>query len=159
MPAHADMDFNYINARTLQIKGEDVAPKRWVEEQIAGIVPCPCPPTPPEPPKPDCHAYMLPNSIILFSCKGSVPTFDDLGKIKCKTLGDAYQTEDTGKMYGWYGSGWLLLSFTVDMTKFYTKTEVDTMLDEIRQAIANIEEQIPDPEIVEETPTDTDTVG
>ena len=57
-----------VDASVLRVKGEDVAPKRWVEEQIARIIPfvdgcMPIPPSPypphpgPYPPNPPHHGH------------------------------------------------------------------------------------------------------
>lgn len=44
------------------------------------------------------------------------------------TVGDVYNVEDSGANYAWNGSSWDQLGGAVNLTGYYTKTEVDSAL-------------------------------
>lgn len=64
----------------------------------------------------------------VYRVKGSVETYDNL-PINNKEVGDVYNILDTGANYVWNGEEWDKLSETVDLTRFYTKTEINNFLD------------------------------
>lgn len=58
--------------------------------------------------------------------KGSVANFESLPTDAAE--GDVYNTLDNGKNYAWTGTAWDDLGGIVDLTSYYTKTEVNELL-------------------------------
>lgn len=59
--------------------------------------------------------------------KGTVPTYEDLPD-SGQVIGDVWNVTDTGANYAWNGTGWDELSGIVDLSAYYTSTQVDTLL-------------------------------
>ena len=60
--------------------------------------------------------------------KGEVATFDDLPQEDNERF-DLWAVLDIGKGYYWFNDEWNLLDFSVDLSQYYTRNEVDTSLD------------------------------
>jgi hypothetical protein len=63
--------------------------------------------------------------------KGSVNTYADLATIVNPSQGDVYDVKENGKNYAWTGTEWDDLGGTVDLSGYYTKTEVDALLENV----------------------------
>lgn len=63
----------------------------------------------------------------LYHYKGSVATYADLPSTG-QTEGDVYNVEEDGMNYAWNGTKWDELGALIDLSDYYTKTEVDTEL-------------------------------
>lgn len=62
----------------------------------------------------------------LYRPKGSVATYNDLPTTA--QIGDVYDVQSTGMNYVWTGSKWDELGAIIDLSPYYTKTEVDSAL-------------------------------
>lgn len=73
----------------------------------------------------------------LFTYKGNVATVADLNNIDTSTcrVGDCYNVTETGANYAWNGTMWDKLSETIDLSVFYTKTQVDSMVTQLNTKI------------------------
>lgn len=69
----------------------------------------------------------------VFKYKGTVATRADLENIPTAELsvGDCYNVEADGANYAWTGTVWDKLSGTVDLSNYYTKTQVDNLINSI----------------------------
>ena len=65
----------------------------------------------------------------IFRVKGSVATYADLPS-SGQAIGDVYNVLDTGSNYCWTEDGWDKLSETIDLSNYYTKEEVDELIQE-----------------------------
>lgn len=65
----------------------------------------------------------------IFRVKGTVPSYNDLPSTG-QAIGDVWNVEDTGANYCWTEEGWDKLSETIDLSNYYTKEEVDELIDE-----------------------------
>lgn len=63
----------------------------------------------------------------VFVYKGTVATTGDLDSIESPKVGDCWNVEADGNNYAWNGSEWDKLSGTVDLSDYYTKTQVDAI--------------------------------
>lgn len=63
----------------------------------------------------------------VFVYKGTVATTGDLSSIENPKVGDCWNVEADGNNYAWNGSEWDKLSGTVDLSDYYTKTQVDAI--------------------------------
>lgn len=63
----------------------------------------------------------------VFVYKGTVATIGDLNNIENPKVGDCWNVEADGNNYAWNGSEWDKLSGTVDLSDYYTKTQVDAI--------------------------------
>lgn len=63
----------------------------------------------------------------VYKVKGSVATETALPQVD-NTTGDVYNVEDTGMNYVWDGEKWDKLGGTIDLSTYYNKTEVDSLL-------------------------------
>jgi hypothetical protein len=59
---------------------------------------------------------------------GDVDTYDDLPTEN--NVFDLWHVLDTGKGYYWFGEDWNLLDFSVDLSKYYEKTETNDLLND-----------------------------
>lgn len=50
-------------------------------------------------------------------------------------VGDVWQADADGLMYAWDGDAWIKLGFTLDLSNYYTKAEVDALVQDIRDDI------------------------
>jgi len=74
----------------------------------------------------------------VYKYKGSVATYADL-PASWQIVGDVYNVEAADKTHGikagdnvaWNGSSWDVLSGTVDLSDYYTKSEVDRIVDAV----------------------------
>lgn len=62
----------------------------------------------------------------VYAFKGTKAKKTDLNSITTKAVGDVYNVTEDGMNYAWDGSAWDALGG--DLSKYYTKTEVDTKL-------------------------------
>lgn len=62
----------------------------------------------------------------LYRPKGSVATYNDLPTNA--QIGDVYDVQSTGMNYVWTGSKWDELGAIIDLSPYYTKTDVDSAL-------------------------------
>lgn len=75
----------------------------------------------------DLSSYALKADIAsVYRVMGSVATYDALPTDPA--VGDVYNIEADGSNYVWTGTAWDALGGTVDLSGFYTKTEVDSAL-------------------------------
>lgn len=63
----------------------------------------------------------------VFVYKGTVATTGDLNNIENPKVGDCWNVEADGNNYAWNGSEWDKLSGTIDLSDYYTKTQVDAI--------------------------------
>jgi hypothetical protein len=75
----------------------------------------------------------------VYNFKGSVQTHNDLPSTA--ENGDVYNIIDTGMNYAWTGTEWDSLGIDIDLSTYYTKTEVDEI---IEQGKTEINEQLKD---------------
>ena len=64
----------------------------------------------------------------VYKYKGSVATYEELPSAN-NEVGDVYNVETDGMNYAWDGTTWDKLGVTVDLSNYYTKSEVNTELD------------------------------
>ena len=64
----------------------------------------------------------------VYKYKGSVATYEELPSAY-NEVGDVYNVETDGMNYAWDGTTWDKLGGTVDLSNYYTKSEVNTELD------------------------------
>ena len=75
----------------------------------------------------------------VFIYKGTVATTGDLDSIENPKVGDCWNVEADGNNYAWNGSEWDKLSGTVDLSNYYTKTQVDSIKSALELQIQSIE--------------------
>lgn len=63
----------------------------------------------------------------VYKVKGSVASYDNL-PTNNRVVGDVYNIIDTGANYVWTGTEWDKLSETVDLSGYYDKSDIDTLL-------------------------------
>ena len=63
----------------------------------------------------------------VYEYKGSVATYEELPSAN-NEVGDVYNVETDGSNYAWDGTTWDKLGGTVDLSNYYTKSQVDTEL-------------------------------
>lgn len=68
----------------------------------------------------------------VYTIKGSVKDYDALTQINEKENGDVYNLLDTGANYVWTDSGWDKLSETINLDNYYTKDEIDKIIEQIK---------------------------
>lgn len=68
----------------------------------------------------------------VYTVKGSVADYETLLAIETKNIGDVYNLLDTGANYVYTDSGWDKLSETIDFSNYYTKEEIDEMINQIK---------------------------
>lgn len=68
----------------------------------------------------------------VYTVKGSVANYEALMDIENKNVGDVYNLLDTGANYVYTDSGWDKLSETIDFSSYYTKEEIDEMINQIK---------------------------
>lgn len=68
----------------------------------------------------------------VYTVKGSVANYEALMDIENKNVGDVYNLLDTGANYVYTDSGWDKLSETIDFSGYYTKEEIDEMINQIK---------------------------
>mgnify|MGYP005796716143 CR=1 FL=1 len=68
----------------------------------------------------------------VYTVKGSVANYEALMDIENKNVGDVYNLLDTGANYVYTDSGWDKLSETIDFSNYYTKEEIDEMINQIK---------------------------
>ena len=68
----------------------------------------------------------------VYTVKGSVKNYDALTQIEEKEVGDVYNLLDTGANYVWTDSGWDKLSETINLDSYYTKDEIDKIIEQIK---------------------------
>ena len=85
----------------------------------------------------------------VYKFKGTVASYENL-PTENLTNGDVYNVSDTGKNYAWVGissdylDGWDVLGGIFDLSNFYTKSEVDSMLVTRDNQITNLSSYILD---------------
>ena len=77
----------------------------------------------------------------VFHFEGVKDSYDAL-PIEGNTKGDVYQVGD--KEYAWNGTEWVELGFVVDLSGYYTKTEVDGEVKKVQDALDLVEEDVAD---------------
>jgi hypothetical protein len=70
----------------------------------------------------------------VFKVKGSVANFAAL-PANGNTVGDVWNTIDTGMNYVWNGTVWDALGTTVNLSNFYTKSEVNGLISQVQSLI------------------------
>lgn len=75
----------------------------------------------------------------VFVYKGTVATTGDLDSIENPKVGDCWNVEADGNNYAWNGSEWDKLSGTVDLSDYYTKTQVDAIKSALELQIQAVE--------------------
>lgn len=75
----------------------------------------------------------------VFVYKGTVATIGDLNNIENPKVGDCWNVEADGNNYAWNGSEWDKLSGTVDLSDYYTKSQVDSIKSALELQIQAIE--------------------
>jgi prefoldin subunit 5 len=75
----------------------------------------------------------------VFHFEGVKDSYDAL-PVEGNTKGDVYQVGD--KEYAWNGTEWVELGFVVDLSGYYTKTEVDAEVKEVQDALDLVEEDV-----------------
>ena len=75
----------------------------------------------------------------VFVYKGTVATTEDLNNIENPKVGDCWNVEADGSNYAWNGSEWDKLGGTVDLSNYYTKTQVDSIKSALELQIQSIE--------------------
>lgn len=75
----------------------------------------------------------------VFVYKGTVATIGDLNNIENPKIGDCWNVEADGNNYAWNGSEWDKLSGTVDLSDYYTKSQVDSIKSALELQIQSIE--------------------
>ena len=70
----------------------------------------------------------------VYKYKGSVANYSSLPS-SGNTIGDVYNVEDTGDNYAWTGTTWDKLAGTVDLSAYYTASQVDDKLAEKQNVI------------------------
>ena len=60
--------------------------------------------------------------------KGSVPTYADLLAITGMSIGDMYDVVETGNNYAWTGTVWDNMGPTVNLSNYYTKSQIESFL-------------------------------
>lgn len=75
----------------------------------------------------------------VFVYKGTVATIGDLNSIENPKVGDCWNVEADGNNYAWNGSEWDKLSGTVDLSDYYTKSQVDSIKSALELQIQAIE--------------------
>ena len=68
----------------------------------------------------------------IYTVKGSLANFEELETIENTQIGDVYNLLDTGANYVYTDSGWDKLSETIDFSNYYTKEEIDEMIEQIK---------------------------
>lgn len=68
----------------------------------------------------------------VYTVKGSVADYNALINLETKEVGDVYNLLDTGANYVYTDSGWDKLSETIDFNNYYTKEEIDEMIEQIK---------------------------
>lgn len=70
----------------------------------------------------------------VYKYKGSVATYQDLPDTDL-TIGDVYNVQSDGNNYAWTGTEWDKLGGDIDLSNYYTKSEIDGMIGNINNAI------------------------
>ena len=68
----------------------------------------------------------------IYTVKGSLANFEALEMIENAQIGDVYNLLDTGANYVYTENGWDKLSETIDFGNYYTKEEIDEMIEQIK---------------------------
>lgn len=68
----------------------------------------------------------------VYTVKGSVADFEALQSLQSKNIGDVYNLLSTGANYVYTEAGWDKLSETIDLSNYYTKEEIDEMINQIK---------------------------
>lgn len=75
----------------------------------------------------------------VFVYKGTVATTGDLDSIEDPKVGDCWNVEADGNNYAWNGSEWDKLGGTIDLSDYYTKTQVDAIKSALELQIQAVE--------------------
>ena len=73
----------------------------------------------------------------IYTIKGSVADFEALQAIQNKSVGDVYNLLSTGANYVYTADGWDKLSETIDLSNYYTKEEIDNMINNLNGGTAD----------------------
>ena len=68
----------------------------------------------------------------IYTVKGSLANFEALETIANVQIGDVYNLLDTGANYVYTENGWDKLSETIDFSNYYTKEEIDGLIEQIK---------------------------
>ena len=77
----------------------------------------------------------------VYKYKGSVATYNDLPSTGL-TAGDVYNVEEDGSNYAWTGTAWDKLGGEVDLSDYYTKSQIDSMIGDISSALDTINGEV-----------------
>lgn len=72
----------------------------------------------------------------VYKFKGSVANYNAL-PTEGQETGDVYNVEDTGANYAWDGTQWDKLSETIDLSNYYDKSQVDSMIPTATSELTN----------------------
>lgn len=75
----------------------------------------------------------------VFHFEGTAESYETLPTTD-NVKGDVYQVGD--KEYAWNGEAWVELGYVVDLSSYYTKTEVDTEVKKVQDALDLVEEDV-----------------
>ena len=68
----------------------------------------------------------------VYTVKGSVANYETLLSLEIKKIGDVYNLLDTGANFVYTEEGWDKLSEIIDFSNYYTKEEIDEMINQIK---------------------------
>lgn len=78
----------------------------------------------------------------VFTFRGELATLADLDALEDVRNGDVYQVTETGKLHAWDGDEWHMLGFILDLSDYYTKGEIGTIVSGLETRIGAAEDEI-----------------
>lgn len=74
----------------------------------------------------------------VFVYKGTVATYDDLLAIQNPKVGDCYNVQADDHNYAWNGTAWDKLAGVIDLSDYYTSSQVDSLIAGLRSQISSL---------------------
>ena len=74
----------------------------------------------------------------VFVYKGTVATYDDLLAIQNPKVGDCYNVQADDHNYAWNGTTWDKLAGVIDLSDYYTSSQVDSFIAGLRSQISSL---------------------
>lgn len=74
----------------------------------------------------------------VFVYKGTVATYDDLLAIQNPKVGDCYNVQADDHNYAWNGTTWDKLAGVIDLSDYYTSSQVDSLIAGLRSQISSL---------------------
>ena len=74
----------------------------------------------------------------VFVYKGTVATYDDLLAIQSPKVGDCYNVQADDHNYAWNGTAWDKLAGVIDLSDYYTSSQVDSLIAGLRSQISSL---------------------